>query len=140
MVSFYGFYTTFTIIVSLASIVSLGFLINKYNNTAGNECDVNKYKIEYNLYKLTLFLLIGVIFRSMLQTLGYCCTKNTENTTGRGFIIFLMILVFITQCLGSILILDVFSKNHEGKKEIFLDSYLQKFMKSNMDINKILSS
>jgi len=34
----------------------------------------------------------------------------------------------------------VFSKNHEGKKEIFLDSYLQKFMKSNMDINKILSS
>ena len=34
----------------------------------------------------------------------------------------------------------VFSKNHEGKKEIFLDSYLQKFMKSNMDINKILTS
>ena len=34
----------------------------------------------------------------------------------------------------------VFSKNHEGKKEIFLDSYLQKFMKSNMDINKILHS
>lgn len=34
----------------------------------------------------------------------------------------------------------VFSKKHEGKKEIFLDSYLQKFMKSNMDINKILTS
>ena len=34
----------------------------------------------------------------------------------------------------------VFSKNHEGKKEIFLDSYLQKFMQSNMDINKILTS
>ena len=34
----------------------------------------------------------------------------------------------------------VFSKNHEGRKEILLDSYLHKFMKSNMDINKILSS
>jgi hypothetical protein len=34
----------------------------------------------------------------------------------------------------------VFSKNHEGKKEILLDSYLQKFMMSNMDINKILMS
>lgn len=34
----------------------------------------------------------------------------------------------------------VFSKHHEGKKEILLDSYLQKFMKSNMDINKVLMS
>jgi hypothetical protein len=30
-------------------------------------------------------------------------------------------------------------KNHEGKKEIFLDSYLSRFMKEQMDINKILS-
>ena len=29
-------------------------------------------------------------------------------------------------------------KNHEGKKEIFLDSYLSRFMKEQMDINKIL--
>jgi len=30
-------------------------------------------------------------------------------------------------------------KNHEGKKEIFLDTYLSTFMKENMDINKLIS-
>jgi hypothetical protein len=33
----------------------------------------------------------------------------------------------------------IFSKNHEGKREVILDSYLLKFMKNNMDLNKILS-
>jgi hypothetical protein len=33
----------------------------------------------------------------------------------------------------------VFSKNHENKKEILDDSYLLKFMKSNLDLNKIIS-
>ena len=33
----------------------------------------------------------------------------------------------------------VFSKNHEGKKEVLDDSYLLKFMKSNLDLNKIIS-
>lgn len=33
----------------------------------------------------------------------------------------------------------VFSKFHEGKKEVLEESYLHKFMKSNLDINKILS-
>ena len=28
--------------------------------------------------------------------------------------------------------LYVFSKNHEGKKEVFLDSYLKKFVTSNL--------
>ena len=32
----------------------------------------------------------------------------------------------------------IFIKNHEGKKEIISDTYLQRFMKSNFDINKIL--
>jgi len=32
----------------------------------------------------------------------------------------------------------IFTKNHEGKKEIFLDSYLVSFMKSNLDMNKLL--
>ena len=34
----------------------------------------------------------------------------------------------------------VFTKNHEGKKEIFSDIYLSTFMKEHFDINKILSS
>ena len=33
----------------------------------------------------------------------------------------------------------IFSKNHEGKKEIFESSYLSIFMKDNMNINNILS-
>jgi hypothetical protein len=33
----------------------------------------------------------------------------------------------------------IFTKNHEGKKEIFDESYLAIFMKDNADINNILS-
>lgn len=32
----------------------------------------------------------------------------------------------------------IFSKNHEGKKEVFLDSYLHTFMKSNFDMKSLL--
>jgi hypothetical protein len=31
----------------------------------------------------------------------------------------------------------VFSKNHEGKKEVLEDAYLLKFMNINLDLNKI---
>ena len=31
----------------------------------------------------------------------------------------------------------IFTKNHEGKKEVFLDSYLKRFMIDNLDISKI---
>ena len=33
----------------------------------------------------------------------------------------------------------VFTKNHEGKKEVLEESYLKKFMKNNLDLNKIIS-
>ena len=33
----------------------------------------------------------------------------------------------------------IFTKNHEGKKEVFDESYLTIFMKQNADINNILS-
>ena len=33
----------------------------------------------------------------------------------------------------------VFSKNHEGKKEVLEESYLMKFMKTNLDLNKIFT-
>jgi hypothetical protein len=32
----------------------------------------------------------------------------------------------------------IFSKNHEGKREILSDSYLLTFMRNNFDINKLL--
>ena len=31
----------------------------------------------------------------------------------------------------------IFTKNHEGKKEVFLDTYLKRFMMDNLDINNI---
>lgn len=33
----------------------------------------------------------------------------------------------------------IFKKNHEGKKEIFHDSYLLTFMRGNFDINRLIS-
>jgi len=32
----------------------------------------------------------------------------------------------------------VFTKNHEGKKEVYLDNYLKRFMKDNFEISSIL--
>ena len=32
----------------------------------------------------------------------------------------------------------IFTKNHEGKKEVYDEAYLSIFMKQNMDINNIL--
>ena len=33
----------------------------------------------------------------------------------------------------------IFTKNHEGKKEVFLDNYLKTFLENNFDINKIIN-
>jgi hypothetical protein len=33
----------------------------------------------------------------------------------------------------------IFTKNHEGKKEVLEDTYLMKFMKTNLDLNKIIN-
>ena len=33
----------------------------------------------------------------------------------------------------------VFTKIHEGKKDVLEDSYLKKFMKANLDLSKIIS-
>jgi hypothetical protein len=33
----------------------------------------------------------------------------------------------------------VFSKNHEGKKEVFEDNYLDQFMKSSFDMRSVIS-
>lgn len=33
----------------------------------------------------------------------------------------------------------IFSKNHEGKKEVFMESYLSRFIKSNFDLRQFLN-
>ena len=32
----------------------------------------------------------------------------------------------------------IFSKNHEGKKEVLLDSYLKRFMQQNLNLENLL--
>jgi hypothetical protein len=34
----------------------------------------------------------------------------------------------------------VFSKKHNGQKEVYLDSYLKRFMVSNLDLNSIINN
>ncbi len=113
MVSFYGFYTTFTIIITAASIVSLGFIIQKYNTKADSTCNVNQDNLNYNLYDLTIFSLIGIFISTALHTLGYCCTKEEEVSQARKFLIFLMVGVFVIQCIGSLLMIKLFGEKHE---------------------------
>ena len=33
----------------------------------------------------------------------------------------------------------IFKKNHEGRKEVYLDDYLRRFMEENLDINSLLN-
>jgi len=35
--------------------------------------------------------------------------------------------------------LYIFTKNHEGRKEVFSEDYLKRFMKENFDIEKLLT-
>jgi len=34
----------------------------------------------------------------------------------------------------------IFTKNHENKKEVFLDNYLKKFIEQNFDINSFINN
>ena len=34
----------------------------------------------------------------------------------------------------------VFTKNHKGEKEVFLDTYLRQFLKNNFDVDNMLNS
>lgn len=34
----------------------------------------------------------------------------------------------------------IFTKNHEGKKEVFLDDYLKKFLEKNFNIDHIINN
>jgi hypothetical protein len=53
-----------------------------------------------------------------------------------------MILIFNAVeegwCIKKLNTSYIFTKKHENKKEIIEDSYLLKFMKSNLDLNKII--
>ncbi len=113
MISFYGFYTTWTTLLGILSGIALGFILKGYNTTADNTCDVTKYNYSYNLYQLNLLLLITTLFTSILNVVGYSCTHKTESSSARKFIMFLMFLGFVIKCIGSVPMLIKFDKDHE---------------------------
>jgi hypothetical protein len=113
MVSFYGFYTTWTFLVGIASIVSLGFITNKYHIHANKECYVDVYKVNYDLYDLVVFLLASTIFTSFIQTLGYCGTYNSEKSCQRNIINILIGFIFIVQILSCCSMVYKFDKNND---------------------------
>ena len=113
MISFYGFYTTWTTLLTILSGVALGFILKGYNQTADNTCDVTQYSHSYNLYGLNILLLVTTLFTSVLNFLGYSCTHKIESSTARKFIMLLMFIGFIVKCVGIVPMLIKFDKNHE---------------------------
>lgn len=113
MVSFYGFFTTFTFLIGISSIISFGFILNKYHLHSDTECYVDLYNINYDLYDLVIFLLSLTIFTSFAQIVGYCGTHNLETSWRRNFINILFGFIFIVQVISCCSMIYKFDKNHD---------------------------
>ncbi len=113
MISFYGFYTTWTTILGILSGVGLGFILKGYNQTADDTCNVIQYSQSYNLYDLNILVLVVTLFTSVLNFVGYSCTYKLQSSAVRKFIMFLMFIGFIVKCMGIIPMLIKFDKDHE---------------------------
>ncbi len=113
MISFYGFYTTWTTLLGILSGVALGFILKGYNTTADDTCDVTLYSHSYNLYGLNILLLVTTLFTSVLNFIGYSCTHKIESSTARKIIMFLLFIGCVIKCMGIIPMLIKFDKNHE---------------------------
>ena len=113
MVSFYSFYTTWASMLFISSVVALGFIVDKYHIAGNDYCDVTQYKLKYDLYGLTVFLLSSTIFTSFIQIIGYFGTRNENSSTRRKLINILSAFIFIVQILGICAMIYKFDKNHD---------------------------
>jgi hypothetical protein len=113
MISFYGFYTTWTTLLGILSGVALGFILKGYNQTADDTCNVSKYSQSYNLYGLNILILVVTLFTSTINFIGYSCTHKLESSTSRKIIMFLMFIGFIVKSMAIVPMLIKFDKNHE---------------------------
>jgi len=81
----------------------------------------------------------------MDATLNLDAFKNLDNNNIKVDVIKFQKMIFLYNAIDkgwSVKKRDdsyIFTKNHEGKKEVFENSYLLKFMKSSLDITKIFS-
>ena len=116
MVSFYGFYTSWSIILALLSISALAYIVyteNKTNSTSPTICDVDLYKLNYNLYELMVLVLSLTIFTSLINTITYFCTRNEDSSPARKFTIFILFVFYVLKFLGLIPMLIQFNDHRE---------------------------
>ena len=117
MISFYGFYTSWSIILALLSISALAYIVynNEKNNTTQSPtvCDVDLYKLNYNLYELMVLVLSLTIFTSLINTITYFCTRNEDSSPARKFTIFIIFVLYVLKFLGLIPMLIQFNDHRE---------------------------
>ena len=117
MISFYGFYTSWSIILAIVTSIALGYIIynNEKNNTTISPtfCSVDLYKLNYNLYDLMVLILTLTIFTSLINTITYFCTRNEDSSPARKFTIFILFVFYVLKFLGLIPMLIQFNNHHE---------------------------
>ncbi len=112
MISFYGFYTTWSFFLIIMSSVILGFISEKYHIHSEQDCKVNEYKLTFDLYGLDVFLLATTIFTSLIQITCYFCTRYMDSSILRKVINIISSIIFIAQVCGACSMLYKFDKNY----------------------------
>ncbi len=113
MVSFLGFYTTWSILIGIGSLVALGFdLKNDYIGPDKNTCNVNISQLSYNLYQLMIFVLSLQIAKTIFQVINYNITKDDETSCKRKVLISVIAFIFGLQILGLVCMIIKFNKEN----------------------------
>jgi len=115
MISFYGFFTTYYAIMCIMSCISIGFISQISNSKSSadkTQCNVNFHSVTYNLYYIVLILLIGKILQSILQVVGYVCTKKYDSSIARKFIILIISLIYVFIVVCAVMMVIKFHDNN----------------------------
>jgi hypothetical protein len=122
MVSFLGFYTTWSILIGIGSLVALGFDIkDEYNGPTQNNCNVNISQLSYNLYQLMIIVLSLQIVKTIFQVINYNATKDNEISCKRKVFIFVIGFLLAVQIFGLICMIIKF-KNENSCFKYFQDN------------------
>ncbi len=113
MVSFLGFYTTWSTLIGIGSLVALGFnLKNEYNGPDKTVCNVNIQTLSYNLYQLMILVLGLQIVKTIIQVINYNVTKDNETSFKRKVFIFVISIVFSIQIFSLVCMIIKFDKEN----------------------------
>lgn len=112
MFTFYSFYITWSSIISIGSIISLGLITNNmHDNPQPDICNVNIQKISFDIIKLIYFCLATRIIFGIIQIFTYCATHQEENSFCRKFVNLGMFIFYTISIVGLILISKQFTEN-----------------------------